>query len=99
MSLDITHYKATLEPCEPHTLFLIGGQIYSETGAEIREKFDGFNVDFDHFQKYIQKIEVPTEVDSVIIIKGAEHLAEVKEGFASRETTFIVKENEEHLQN
>ncbi|WP_108805506.1 hypothetical protein [Aquimarina sp. Aq107] len=98
MGLDITHYKATMEKAESHTLFYIGNDIYGETGAEIREKFDDFNVDFDHFRKYVQEIDVPTEVETVIIIKGIENLKNVKEHFKSSERTFIVKENEKQLQ-
>jgi len=98
MGLDITHFKATKEKAEPHTLFYIGNDIYGETGAEIREKFDDFNVDFDHFQKYIQEIDVPTEVETVIIVKEIENLKQVKEHFKSTERTFIVRENEEQLQ-
>ncbi|MGB0868397.1 MAG: hypothetical protein ACPGSD_02260 [Flavobacteriales bacterium] len=98
MGLDITHFKATKEKAEPLTLFYIGNDIYGDTGAEIREKFDNFNVDFDHFQKYIQEIDVPTEVETVIIVKGVENLKHVKDHFKSTESSFIVRKNEEQLQ-
>lgn len=98
MGLDITHFKATMEKAEPHTLFYIGHDIYGETGAEIRDKFDDFNVGFDHFQKYIQEIDVPTEIETVIIVLGIENLERAKEYFKSEERTFIVRENEEQLQ-
>jgi hypothetical protein len=98
MGLDITHFKATMEKAEPHHLFYIGDGIYGETGAEVRETFDHFNVDFDHFQKYIQEIDVPTEIETVIIVKGIENLKRVKEHFKSTEPTIIVRENEEQLQ-
>lgn len=98
MGLNITHYKATMEKAETHTLFYVGHSIYGETGAEIRENFDHFNVDFDHFQKYIQEIDFPTEIETVIIVKGIENLNNVKEHFKSTERTFIVLESEEQLQ-
>ncbi|NHN26272.1 hypothetical protein FIA58_011340 [Flavobacterium jejuense] len=98
MGLDITHYKATLEKAQEHHLFYIGEDIYSETGAEIREKFDSFNVDFDHFSKYIQEIEVPTKVESIIIIKGSENEKKVKAHFKSNDSNFLIRENEEQLE-
>lgn len=97
MGLEITHYKATLDKAEISTLFYIGNDIYGETGAEIREKFGTFNVDFEHFRKYIQEIEVPTEIETIIIVKGSEKLKKVKEHFQSDERTFLVQENEEQL--
>ncbi len=97
MGLDITHYKATMEKAESHTLFYIGNDIYGKTGALIRENFDDFNVDFDHFNKYIQHIDVPTEVESVIIIKGPENLKKVKDHFQSNKRTFLIRENEEQF--
>lgn len=72
MGLDITHYKATSEKANDDDLFYIGQDIYGETGAEIRGKFDTFNVDFNHFSKYIQEIDVLTEVESITIVKGVE---------------------------
>ncbi|MDC8003213.1 hypothetical protein POV27_04080 [Aureisphaera galaxeae] len=98
MGLDITHYKATLEKAEDYTLFYIGQGIYGETGGVIREKFEGFNVDFNHFSKYIQEIDFPTEIESVVIVKGNENLKEVQEHFRSTERIFLVRENEEQLQ-
>ena len=97
MGLDITHYKATLEKAQDHDLFYIGQDIYGETGAEIRERFDTFNVDFDHFSKYIQEIEVPTEVESIIIIKGSKNVEKVKAHFVSNDYLFLIRENEEQL--
>lgn len=97
MSLAITHYKATLEKADINTLFYIGNDIYGETGAEIREKFDSFNVDFDHFQKYIQLIDVPNEIESIIIVEGLEKLKKVEEHFKSTASTFLVYENEEQF--
>lgn len=97
MGLDITHYKATLEKAQDHDLFFIGLDIYGETGAEIKEKFDTFNVDFDHFSKYIQEIDVPTEVESIIIVKGREHFKKVKEHFQSQDRVLLIRENEEQL--
>lgn len=98
MGLEITHYKATLEKAQDHDLFYIGLDIYGETGAEIREKFDTFNVDFNHFSNYIQEVDVPTEVESVIIIKGSENVEKVKAHFTSNDYVFLIRENEEQLE-
>ena len=98
MGLDITHYKATFEKAKTHHLFYIGEGIYAQTGAEIKEKFEDFNVDFYHFSKYIQQIDIPIVVESVIIVKGSENLEKVKAHFKSHYTTFLIRENEEQLE-
>jgi hypothetical protein len=107
MGLDITHYQATMEEAEPHTMFYIGHNTYGETGAETRESFKEFNVDFDHFRRYHQEIEVPIEVVNVIIVNGKENLTAAKtsdflnfalEDAPQTEPQFFVRENDEQLQ-
>jgi len=92
-----THYKATFEKAENHTLFYIGDCLYWETGAEIKEKFNSFNVDFNHFKNYIQEIDVPNELETVVIIKGIENEEKVKAHFEPTDHTFIIRENEPQL--
>lgn len=97
VGLDITHYKATFKKAEAHTLFYIGECIYGNTGAEIRELFDGFNVDFDHFKKYIQQIDVPSLVESIIVVNNPEYLKNAQEHFRSENHLVLLKPNNEEL--
>lgn len=97
MGLDITHYKATFEKAEINSLFYIDQGIYADTGGIVRETFSGFNVRFDHFKNYIQEIDCPVELDSVIIVNDKKDSKRIEEYFKSSGRKIFVKENEDQL--
>lgn len=96
MGLDVTHYKATLERAETHSLFYIDQGIYADTGGITRKNFCDFNVKFDHFKNYIQEIDCPVELESAIIVNDKKDSKRIKEHFKSSGRKIFVKENE-HL--
>lgn len=57
LGLDITHYKAILKLPEEISIN-INNQIRSDYGIETSKSFSSFNVPFDYFKKYIQKIKI-----------------------------------------
>ncbi len=71
MGLDITHYKATLErplKIEPfNTKFIL------------ESEFDGFDVTFDYFQNYIQNVDTPETLETIIFPKRENEIDEVKQ--------------------
>lgn len=69
MGLDITHYKATLKQPENSELIFVGREIWGKIGFKTRESFSGFNVPFEHFNKYIQLIDCPVVVNTIIIVE------------------------------
>ncbi|GAL86140.1 hypothetical protein MYP_3369 [Sporocytophaga myxococcoides] len=91
MGLDITHYKATL--IKPQTTDPTS--VLSET----RESYNDFNVPFQHFKQYIQEIDCPNILDTVIIAKQENHLDEAKEFLKNYNYTFFLKTNDEELNN
>ncbi|GGG28284.1 hypothetical protein GCM10011344_31350 [Dokdonia pacifica] len=97
MGLDITHYKATFEKAEINSLFYIDQGIYADTGGIVRENFSGFNVRFDYFKNYIQEIDCPVELDSVIIVNDKKDSKRIEKHFKSSGRKIFVKENENQL--
>lgn len=82
MGLDITHIKATLE--KPKTTNPYG------LGEFTEENFDGFDVPFSHFEKYIQKIDSPKIVTTVVFVTDENNLDYTTEWFknSKREVFF-----------
>ena len=95
MGLDITHYKATLELPENSELINIGGEIRGMVGAETRESFSDFNVSFEHFKNYIQLIDCPIVLDTVIIVEGKNNIEYVTNHFSTSDYKILL--NDESL--
>lgn len=91
MGLDITHYKATLEKPQTTDPTSICG--------ETREGYNDFNVPFEHFKQYIQEIDYPNILNTVIIVMQEYQLNHVKEFFKDSNYTFFLKTNEEEFNN
>ncbi|HLV50884.1 MAG TPA: hypothetical protein VKY44_02875 [Flavobacterium sp.] len=94
MGLDITHYKATLKLPANSELIIIGGQIRSEVGAETRESFSDFDVPFEHFDNYIQLIDCPIVVDSLIIVEDKDNLEYVTNHFSSSDYKILLNKDD-----
>ena len=100
MGLDITHYKATLKLPENSELINIGGQIRGIVGAETRDSFSDFNVPFEHFENYIQLIDCPIIIDTVIIAEDKNDFDYVTNHFSSSDyRIFINNDNLNHNLN
>lgn len=70
MGLDITHYKATLQkPADLNTF---------EKKYIIESEFDGFDVNFDYFSKFIQQIEIPQVLNTIIFPKSVNEIENIK---------------------
>ncbi len=89
MGLDISHCKATFERPNTTDPNLLGG--------ETKDNFNGFNVPFEHFHKYVKQIECGNILHTVIIVKQENLLEEVKEWFKNYEYSIFIKESEEQL--
>lgn len=71
MGLDITHRKATLKRPEKLDPF--------HTDYILENEFEGFNVDFNYFENYIQKIDTPHILETLIFPKKEDELQKVKD--------------------
>lgn len=81
MGLDISHWKATLERPITTDPFKIGGMTEAD--------FDGFDVPFSHFERYIQPIDCAKVVRTTILVNNLEHLEDVQEWFKERDLTIL----------
>src|SRR5690606_41916223 len=75
-------------------LIIIGGQIRSEVGAETRESFSDFDVPFEHFDNYIQLIDCPIVVDSLIIVEDKDNLEYVTNHFSSSDYKILLNKDD-----
>ncbi len=73
MGLDIYHYKATLQ--KPKDLNP------SSENYILEENYEGFDVDFSYFNKYIQLIDIPKILRTLIFAKKESELEEIKNFF------------------
>jgi len=74
MGLDIYHYKATLT--KPDNL-----DPFYEDYIILEESYNGFDVNFVYFKDYIQTVEVPNALRTLIFVKNHDDLDEVKDFF------------------
>lgn len=81
MGLDITHYKATLE--RPQVLHPASGNFMTE--KEFEEYREEFDVGFDYFKDYIQLIDEPVQLKTIICPKRESEIDEVKTWFKDHE--------------
>ncbi|SFU66983.1 hypothetical protein SAMN05216480_11283 [Pustulibacterium marinum] len=93
MGLDITHYKATLELPKNSELINIGGEIRGMFGAETRESFSDFNVPFEHFKNFIQAIDCPIIMETVIIVEEKNDIEYVNNHFSSTDYKILLNDN------
>lgn len=93
MGLDITHYKATLKLPENCELINIGGEIRGNVGAETKESFSDFNVPFEHFDNYIQLIDCPIVIDTVIIVEDKENVDYVTNHFSNSDYKILLRDD------
>jgi hypothetical protein len=93
MGLDITHYKAILKLPENSELLNIGGQIRGIVGAETRESFSEFNVPFEHFKNFIQPIDCPIIMETVIIAEGKNNIEYVTNHFSSSDYKILLNDD------
>jgi len=73
MGLDIYHVKATLQ--RPRTKDPFGLTSVQEI------EFEGFNVPFAHFSRYIQQIDTPEILQTCILVRNEQYLEEATEWF------------------
>lgn len=81
MGLDISHWKATLErpaTSDPHK---IGGMTEAD--------FDGFDVPFSHFERYIQPIDCARIVQTTILVSDLEHLEYTQNWFKDNDYVIL----------
>jgi hypothetical protein len=81
MGLDILHCKACLDKQTGKSPLIV----YAETADD----FDHFNVGFDHFQKYIQMVDIPELIDSVIVVRQQDYLEETLSRFKNDKRTVL----------
>lgn len=89
MGLDISHKKATLQ--KPITTDPYG------LGGITEESFDGFDVEFSHFQKFIQKIDCTKVIKTAIIVDNYEYLDYTKDWFKERNLNIFFEWTEDSL--
>ncbi|MCT8341283.1 hypothetical protein MG296_14570 [Flavobacteriaceae bacterium TK19130] len=94
MGLDITHYKAVLKLPENPGLINVGGEIRGQVGAETKESFSDFNVSFEHFQNYIQLIDCPKVIDTLIIVDEKEDLETTTNHFSKSDYKIFLNDKE-----
>lgn len=81
MGLDITHRKATLKRPEKLDPF--------HRDYILENEFEGFNVNFNYFDKYIQEIDTPEILETLIFPKKQDEIQKVKD--------FLKKHGEYHF--
>lgn len=91
MGLDITHCKATLERPE-HSSPSCWPAVY-------RESFEGFNVPFSHFDRYVQEVDCPRIIETAILVKQEKYLQEVKDWFSEDRFRIIFSGNDLQISN
>ncbi len=94
MGLDITHYKATLELSQNSELIKIGGEIRGLVGAETRDSFSDFNVPFEHFEKYIQLIDYPIIIDTLIIVEDKDKIEYATNHFSNSNYKILLRNDD-----
>src|SRR4051812_994968 len=88
MGLEIIHFRAIKEKPTDKALAL---SYQTETA------FQEFNVPFTHFKNYIQEIEVPQLVDTVIIIQNEDDLEYAIKRLINSSHEILVRKNDEQL--
>lgn len=82
MGLDITHYKATLKK-----------PLIDSFNFVLENEFNGFDVPFDYFQNYIQKVYVPEVLEIIIIPRNENDIDELKQLYKDRNCHFIFEKD------
>ena len=95
MGLDITHYKATLSFQDKDKFIYPGVEIYGQYIYLTPKDFEDFNVDYQHFSNYIQQIQCPQVVITVIQAKKEEYLPEIKKHFRNNKDYIIITPEDE----
>jgi hypothetical protein len=90
MGLDIYHYKATL--IKPWNLNPFNQNYISE------DTFEGFDVHFSYFNNYIQIIDTPKTLKTLIFAKKESEIDEIKK-FLSYEYDFFYESNILNIDN
>jgi len=85
MGLDITHYKATLERPQKIEPFC--------TNFILESEFREFDVSFNYFQNFIQIIDTPNVLDTIIFPKKGNEIEEVKHYLNNDKYNFYFEEN------
>jgi hypothetical protein len=98
MRLDITHFKAAFQKDFPEDLPYVGDSA-GESLIETRETFANYNVPFEHFKNYIQKVNCPEILQTAIIVKDAKDLADVENHYQNNDYKIFTdsKQLEEEL--
>ena len=81
MGLDIIHFKATFKRpsfVEPSL----------QEGMIIEEYYEGFNVRFSYFSKYIHLLDCPITKETLIIPRHEHLVDKIKKRISRRENTF-----------
>jgi hypothetical protein len=85
VGLDITHYKATLDKplrIEPFNRKFI-----------LEEEFVGFDVEFEYFQNFIQNVDTPEILETVIFPKREYEIDEVKQFLNNEQYHYLFEKN------
>lgn len=85
MGLDIFHIKATFDKPQSENPYDITGMT--------EDKFEGFDVPFSHFEKYIQKIDHAEVLKTAFIVKEEKYVQETLEQFQMYGDTIIFEKN------
>ncbi|MBC8111234.1 MAG: hypothetical protein H7Y04_09270 [Verrucomicrobia bacterium] len=85
--MDIFHEKATMIPPTVDGIYSYNSQIVLEN------EFEGFNVPFNHFRKYIQEVDYKIEVETIFIVEEEKYLQETKTWSNQLETNYTVLHN------
>jgi len=89
MGLDITHRIATLKRPEILTP--------SHTDFVLEDEFEGFDVDFNYFRNYIQEIDTPEILETLIFPKEENKIEEIKK-YLNHVTHFLFEKNRENIE-
>lgn len=87
MGLDISHIKATLKKPVTTNPFELGGMT--------EETFNGFDVPFSHFGKFIQKIDCASIIKTAISVKDESDLEYTKKWFKGSDYDVFFERTEE----
>lgn len=90
MGLDISHIKATLNKPVTTDPYELGGMT--------EDTFNGFDVPFTHFEKYIQKIDCANILKTAILVKNENDLEYVKEWFKVNDYEILFENNQDSLE-
>ena len=85
MGLDITHYKATLK--RPTKLDPFNRNLITE------QEFEGFDTNFQYFERNIQMIETLITIETIIFPKRESEIEEVKKFLNCNEYIFLFEKN------